>query len=109
MLDRIDRKIISKKRHLITDVDVYKSQIEIRKHDLVAEEYTKTTLITLLENIKIDINVMHKEITYYEYENGKLNKCYYKENFNMTEIGEKVNQLFSKEKKLLLVSLLIYF
>jgi len=105
MYGRIDRKIMNKKSELISDCDNYVSQIEIRSQSLVQEQYTKATLSTMMEKMKSDINKIKKEITYFEFENGRVNKSYEKEKFIKTAIKEKVNQLFSKEKKMELVIL----
>ena len=105
MFGRIDRKIINRKKELIGDCEVYQSQIEIQKQSLIQEQFTRDTLLIMLEKTKSDINKIKKEVTFYEFENGKVNKFYEKEKFIQTSIKEKVNNLYSKEKKMELVNI----
>jgi len=95
----MDCKIIKRKNELITNVNNYQSQIEIRKNSLIQESYTKDTLNTILQKLKVDIDKIHKGIKEYEIENEKVNKLYNKENFIEASIKEKVNSIYSKEKK----------
>lgn len=99
MIERMDCKIIKRKNELITNANNYQSQIEIRKNSLIQESYTKETLNTILQKLKVDIDKIHKGIKEYEIENEKVIKLYTKENFFETSIKEKVNSIYSKEKK----------
>lgn len=99
MLERIDKKINSRKFELVSDVDNCRSEIEIRRQSKDQEEYTKETLVNLLQRLKDDVEMIKKQVAKFEVENEKANKKLVKEKFNQTEIKEKVNQIYSKERR----------
>ncbi len=107
MLEKIDIKKQNKLNDVIQSNESLRKQIEIRKTNLLKEQYSKNTLQGLYERLQSDIIIIQKEINYLDIDNGKLVKLIEKEKINETSVKERVNQLFSKAKKIDKVSYFI--
>lgn len=99
MLEKLDKKNSSKIQESVEKNDTNRIQLEIRKNNLIKEQYSKQTLLGLLERLNSEIIGIQKDINSLDSENLKLQKFYEKERINDNLIKEKCNQLFNKAKK----------
>ncbi len=97
MFEKIDKERSRKLEELNNDVDYNRGQIQIKKHNLVQEEYTRTTLLALQDRMSSDLIRITKEVQYYKEIKTRVVKKFAKMKIDETGIKERVNQLYNRE------------
>lgn len=96
LLERMDKKAKDKNDEANSNNEMIKEAIDIKKQQLTEEAYTKKTLENKIFQLKNDIFISRKELTFKE-ENGRnLKARYQKEKLIQNEIREKKNSVFNR-------------